>query len=140
MVDHLHRSTSASALTSVQMTLVICTDGSILSHWVVFSFQARGDIWGLLALAFPPTSCPHSCSCNEAEHHRYVRGGKLCLAARNIYPNIYISYYCLYITSVVICYLFLDNVYSPRSSLAPELVGENRNALVISSVYNLRPG
>lgn len=25
------------------------------------------------SLAFPPTSRPHSCSCNEAEHHRYVR-------------------------------------------------------------------
>lgn len=73
MVDQLHRSTSGSAVTSVQLTFVICTDGSILSHWVVFSFQARGDIWGLLTLAFPPTSRPHSCSCNEAEHHRYVR-------------------------------------------------------------------
>lgn len=73
MVDHLHRSTSASALTSAQLTFVICTDGSILSHWVVFSFQARADIWGFLALAFLPTSRPHSCSCNEPEHHRYVR-------------------------------------------------------------------
>lgn len=73
MVDHLHRSTSAAALTSAQLTFIICTDGSILSHWVVFSFQARADIWGLLALALPPTSGPHSCSCNEAEHHRCVR-------------------------------------------------------------------
>lgn len=56
MVDHLHRSASASAVTSAQLTCIICTDGSILSHWVVFSFQGRAGIWGLLALwlSHPP--------------------------------------------------------------------------------------
>lgn len=42
------------------------------------------------------------------------QGLKLCLAARNIYPNIYISYYCLYITSVVICYLFSETIHFPN--------------------------
>lgn len=44
---------------------------------------------------------------------RICHKGKLCQGDRNIYPNIYISYYCLYITSVVICYLFLEAIYSP---------------------------
>lgn len=36
-------------------TFLICTDGSFLSHWAVFSFQARGDFGGYLVwLSHPP--------------------------------------------------------------------------------------
>lgn len=61
------------------------------------------------------------------------QGVKLCLAARNIYPNIYISYYCLYIPSVdlSICYLFFGKPFTfPIFSHSRE--GKTRTAISIS--------
>lgn len=40
---------------SSRRSFLICTDGSFLSHWAVFSFQARGDFGGYLVwLSHPP--------------------------------------------------------------------------------------
>lgn len=52
MVDGPDRRNSISAITSqlsrLSFHLLICTDGSFLSHWAVFSFQTRGDFGGYL--------------------------------------------------------------------------------------------
>lgn len=42
------------------------------SHRGCVFISGKRRFRGLFGLAFPPTSCPHSCSCNEAEHRRYV--------------------------------------------------------------------
>lgn len=59
MVDGPDSGSSMSAITSqssrLSFHLLICTDGSFLSHWAVFSFQTRGDFGGYLVwLSHPP--------------------------------------------------------------------------------------
>lgn len=122
MVDRPDRGSSMSAIISqssrLSFHLLICTDGSFLSHWAVFSFQTRGDFGGyLVLLSHPP---PVSFQLTQWSRTQAIcQGVKLCLAARNIYPNIYISYYCLYTANVVICYLFFGEHPLSQSSLIP---------------------
>lgn len=59
MVDGPDRGSSMSAITSqssrLSFHLLICTDGSFLSHCAVFSFQSRRDFGGYLVwLSHPP--------------------------------------------------------------------------------------
>lgn len=74
MVDGPHRGTSMTARTSVQPTLLFNLHRWQLSQSLGCVFiSGKRRFWRLFGLAFPPTSCPHSCSRNEAEHRRYVR-------------------------------------------------------------------
>lgn len=74
MVDGPDRGTSMTARTSVQPPLLFNLHRWQLSQSLGCVFiSGKRRFWGLFGLAFPPTSCPHSCSRNEAEHRRYVR-------------------------------------------------------------------
>lgn len=81
-------------------------------HSCCFHFRQE-EILGVIWSGFPTHLLSSLLLTQWSRTQAICQGVKLCLAARNIYPNIYISYYCLYITSVdlSICYLFLENIH-----------------------------
>lgn len=121
MVDGPDRGSCMSAITSQSSRLSFHLFN--LHRWQLSQslcsvfISGKRRFWGLFGLAFPPTSPSSFLLTQRSRTQAICQGVKLCLAARNIYPNIYISYYCLYITSVVICYLFSGNIHFSQSSL-----------------------
>lgn len=127
MVDGPDGGNGISAITSrssrLSFHLLICTDGSFLSHWTLFSFQTRGDFGGYLAWHShpPPVLIPaHAMKQNTGD-----MSGSKTLSGRQKHLPKYLHLLLLFIHhqcgSLDLLLVFREHPLS-QSSLIPEKV------------------